>query len=167
MRPIDANALMERLTRKKADVANQRYTEGFNDALLKFRSMLHSEPTLDCATVRHYGATSFVTTEDIDKYNSRIVLDEGGKSRFCRIFYEDGETDTSKWISVKDRLPEDDVRVLVSANSKIGDPVIAITHYTHRKYGYNIEGWIEPWQYFFYNHDITHWMPLPEPPKEE
>ena len=53
VRPIDANALMERLTRKKADVANQRYTEGFNDALLKFRSMLHGEPTLDYAPVRH------------------------------------------------------------------------------------------------------------------
>lgn len=53
MRPIDADVLMERLTRKKADVANQRYTEGFNDAILKFRSMLHSEPNLDCEPVRH------------------------------------------------------------------------------------------------------------------
>ena len=73
----------------------------------------------------------------------------------------------SEWISVKDGLPEDDVRVLVCGNGGDESHVIAITQYTHRKYGYNIEGWIEPWQYFFYNYEITHWMPLPEPPKEE
>lgn len=73
----------------------------------------------------------------------------------------------SRWISVKDRLPEDGVRVLVSANSKSDDPVVAVTHYTHSLYGFNIKGWVEPWQYFFFEHEITHWMPLPEPPKEE
>lgn len=71
------------------------------------------------------------------------------------------------WISVKDRLPENNVRVLVCSNNGDKDSAIAITHYTQKKYGFNIEGWNEPWQYFFYNHDITHWMPLPEPPKEE
>lgn len=163
MRPIDADALMERLTRKKADVANQRYTEGFNDALLKFRSMLHSEPTLDCATVRHYGATSFVTTEDIDKYNSRIVLDEGRKSRFCRIFYEDGETDTSKWISVKDRLPTDPRFVLVyvrypAVSSFPARSCIMTDMWLGDKWAENADEEV---------HEVTHWMPLPEAPKEE
>lgn len=153
IRPIDANALMERLTRKKADVANQRYTEGFNDALLKFRSMLHSEPTLDCATVRHYGATSFVTTEDIDKYNSRIVLDEGGKSRFCRIFYEDGETDTSKWISVKDDLPAH----VCTPCLIYADGCTSVADWSHDKYG-------DDWWFYVdgeYDPEVTHWMPLP------
>lgn len=162
MRPIDADALMERLTRKKAEVANKRYTEGFNDAILKFRSMLHSEPTLDCETVRHYGTTSFVTTEDIDKYNSRIVLDEGGKSRFCRIFYEDGETDTPKWTSVKDELPPNKGRLILTVN---GHGYIRIAAF----WGKNGENW--KWvgtdcRVKHYN-DITHWMPIPEPPKEK
>lgn len=42
MRLIDADALMAQLVRKKAPVAAIRYTEGFNDALMRFRSMIHS-----------------------------------------------------------------------------------------------------------------------------
>lgn len=173
VRPIDANALMERLTRKKADVANQRYTEGFNDALLKFRSMLHSEPTLDCATVRHDGTTSFVTTEDIDKYNSRIILDENGKSRFCRIFYEDGETDTSKWISVEDRLPD----VCFETNTyKETDDVFAIDDVGDKCVGrFAISKYDGSYTFYGYTADaeerdpliVTHWLDcMPEPPKE-
>lgn len=74
-----------------------------------------------------------------------------------------------KWISVEERLPEDDVEVLVYIASKKEnvDSVIAITHYTHSMYGYNIEGWCSPWQYCFWDREVTYWMPLPEPPKED
>lgn len=63
----------------------------------------------------------------------------------------------SKWISVKDRLPKPGVVVLV--HSKLG-----CTYFSHRLYNYaegkpfSIEysgGW-----------EVTHWMPLPEAPKE-
>lgn len=53
MRLIDADSLMEKLTKKKAGPATIRYTEGFNDALMRFRSMLHSEATVDAAPVVH------------------------------------------------------------------------------------------------------------------
>ena len=46
MRPVDADALMAKLNRKKAGPANQRYTEGFNDCLMRVRLMVHSAPTL-------------------------------------------------------------------------------------------------------------------------
>ena len=46
MRPVDADALMAKLNRKKEGPANQRYTEGFNDCLMRVRSMVHSAPTL-------------------------------------------------------------------------------------------------------------------------
>nr|DAU71662.1 MAG TPA: hypothetical protein [Caudoviricetes sp.] len=46
MRTIDADYLMERLNRKKSSTANKRYTEGFNDCLMRVRSMVHSMPTL-------------------------------------------------------------------------------------------------------------------------
>ena len=72
-----------------------------------------------------------------------------------------------EWISVKDRLPEFNVDVLVYAVGKDDDKVITITSYTNAKYGLGITGWITPWQYFFYNYSITHWMPLPEPPKAD
>lgn len=51
------------------------------------------------------------------------------------------------WISVKDRLPEDEeTHVLV----------------------YRENGWIEIWpRRYFHTFRVTHWMPLPEPPKED
>ena len=50
-RLIDANALMERLERKKCEPAKVRYTEGYNDALMRFRSMVHGSPTVDAVQV--------------------------------------------------------------------------------------------------------------------
>lgn len=46
-RLISADALLERLIRKKAEPANKRYTEGFNDALMRFRSMVSTAPTIE------------------------------------------------------------------------------------------------------------------------
>ena len=79
----------------------------------------------------------------------------------------------SQWIPVTERLPEKDIEVLVFAEGKIegffGDTVIAIS----KRYDFNIftdsegvEVWQSPWQYFLTDYEITHWMPLPEPPKE-
>ena len=80
----------------------------------------------------------------------------------------------SEWISVKDRLPETDGMYLVS-DVFYGRPHIKIAYYMHdlsenlqfkceEIYGSGFvngdnEGeWVEP--------DVTHWMPLPEPPEE-
>lgn len=56
VRLIDANALMERMQRKKSGVADKRYTEGFNDAVARFRSMVHSSPTVDAVPRDEYEA---------------------------------------------------------------------------------------------------------------
>ena len=73
-----------------------------------------------------------------------------------------------KWTSVEERLPEDRENVLVYiASEKEGvGSVVAITNYTHNMPGFNIEGWVSPWQYCFWDRKVTHWMNLPEPPKE-
>ena len=71
-----------------------------------------------------------------------------------------------RWISVEERLPEDGVNVLVYGLGNNENSTIAMTSYTHRMYGYKIEGWCSPWQYFFHEYKITHWMPLPESPEE-
>lgn len=76
------------------------------------------------------------------------------------------EAQVPKWISVEERLPEDNNNVLVYAIGNNENSIIAMTDYTHNMHGYNIEGWHSPWQYFFYEYKITHWMPLPEGPKE-
>lgn len=79
---------------------------------------------------------------------------------------KDQQADTVKvmpeWISVKDRLPPDGVKMLLIVFGDI--------HY----------GWIDqspsdPTEYCLYfsntyidkgHHALTHWMPLPEPPKD-
>ncbi len=60
-----------------------------------------------------------------------------------------------QWISVKDRLPVADGDYLVYFD----DGFVAITFYKANKSGKN--GW-EVWA----DDEVTHWMELPEPPKE-
>ncbi len=76
------------------------------------------------------------------------------------------EVKVPRWISVIGGMPAPEIRVLVSAIDNDGESIAAITTYTHRLYGLGLTGWIEPWQYFLCNYKITHWMPVPEAPKE-
>jgi len=78
------------------------------------------------------------------------------------------------WISVKDRLPELNKEVMVYAVGKIegftGRHAYAlcdrfVQHVFPSSPGH--ERWSTPWEYFHTDYEITHWMPLPEPPKEE
>ena len=61
----------------------------------------------------------------------------------------------STWITVSERLPEDNKKVLVALASKI--EVVAILRQ-------NV--WLVSWNHAPLTH-VTHWMPLPEPPKED
>lgn len=75
------------------------------------------------------------------------------------------EQEERRWIPVTERLPETEANVLVVAN---GNPHSNIT--LERAYELAIfsidEGWIlEMWPEWE-DPDVTHWMPLPEPPKE-
>lgn len=47
IRCIDANALQKRLERKKPGIANQRYTEGWNDCIMRVKSMVSTATTLE------------------------------------------------------------------------------------------------------------------------
>lgn len=78
---------------------------------------------------------------------------------------EHANDNAPKWISVNEKLPTPDTRVLASAIDNDGGSIVVITEYTHRLYGLGVTGWIEPWQYFSCNYKITHWMTLPEAPK--
>lgn len=73
---------------------------------------------------------------------------------------------TTDWISVKDRLPEPDENVFVYATKwETKGYVVGIT----RRYRYTDgrEVWVEPFPGFELVYHITHWMPLPKPPKED
>ena len=58
-----------------------------------------------------------------------------------------------KWTSVEERLPEDGVDVLT--RRAVGMSVEA-----HCGWGWTEDGYHTKWR-------VTHWMPLPEPPKED
>ena len=50
---IEKQTLQAKLNRKKAGPATKRYTDGWNDAILMVKSMIHSEKAADVAQVRH------------------------------------------------------------------------------------------------------------------
>ena len=103
---------------------------------------------------------------------------------------------TSEWISVEDRLPESGVHVLVACEMRgqyLQGRYVCDGYYakakTHPSYGnpdecaveyieeddeyYLLEGWyevIKNWDDYssiVIDDFVTHWMPLPEPPKGE
>lgn len=65
-----------------------------------------------------------------------------------------------EWISVNDRLPEVGVRVLCARTQTS----MAGTRYLDQTVGYITGG--SRWSCRMDWINVTHWMPLPEPPKE-
>ena len=63
----------------------------------------------------------------------------------------------SEWINVKDRLPEDENHVLALTETAKGRKNIVRAYYCQ-----SLHTWAAGM-----NNNVTHWMPLPEPPKEE
>ena len=73
------------------------------------------------------------------------------------------ELSKPKWIPVTERLPDNIGEEVLVCNedygkSDLGFATVAV---------YNGNGWLECWDRKMYLASITHWMPLPEPPKEE
>ena len=91
----------------------------------------------------------------------------------------------SEWISVEDELPElcsrvymtsMSQKVLVKGEGKNQYPWVAHLHKDWKKYcnyahGKNVDGarltWLNPYRDISDGQKVTHWMPLPEPPKEK
>ena len=78
----------------------------------------------------------------------------------------------NNWIPCSERLPEEDVEVLISYRYKEGEGDtshidIDITTYGQMYFGGNKVGnhkhWRAPFEYFESNYEVVAWMPLPEP----
>ena len=65
-----------------------------------------------------------------------------------------------KWISVKERLPIDRLKKYLVAFRDAGGSIVDMARYIPSD-GWTCDNWDVP------QNLITHWMPLPEPPKEE
>ena len=75
---------------------------------------------------------------------------------------EELQAQIPRWISVEERLPETDDFVIVAVLDERGD-----TPYQYTDFGWYLDAarcWIVNAEQ---RRDITHWMPLPEPPKED
>ena len=88
------------------------------------------------------------------------LLADAGMGKIERNFLADqlianGVT-VKEWISVNDKLPEDGESVLTYKNGNVDVQV----------YEKNRNGWIQG-NWFWSMATVTHWMPLPEPPKGE
>ena len=86
------------------------------------------------------------------------------------IFFKEKENDG--WIPVQDKLPEDDVDVLITY-ADIDDENytdICITTYGYAYLGGNkldFKEWRSPFEYFRSNYKVIAWQPLPEPYRPE
>lgn len=72
------------------------------------------------------------------------------------LFYHTSQKE-KEWISVKDKLPEEKVKVLVCLTYGSGKEEIQTSYYVKRTESFD----------HFMNDIITHWMPLPHSPTKK
>ena len=70
---------------------------------------------------------------------------------------------TTEWISVKDRLPEDRVLEVLVFNGTAPEYNQHVFHATWFMERMNFKSKTDGYRYLG---EITHWMPLPEPPEK-
>jgi hypothetical protein len=87
----------------------------------------------------------------LDDYEVYAKDEEKLVIEYIREVINKGRFDAAGWISVKDRLPDDDTQVL--AVDRYGDQEVVLF----------VDGYFQP----DYIGEVTHWMPLPKPPKGE
>lgn len=94
----------------------------------------------------------------LDQVTRERDAEESNKFQYETGFAKGFEAAYPKWISVKERLPEDDVKVIaIDLHGNI--------HTAIHRYENNYEREDVPGYYGYFS--ATHWMPLPEKPKEE
>ena len=141
MRPIDADALFEKLKVRHDMFEGCEYIgdKARRDELGAIMADIIYAPTVELtneAAIEHLHKTGWMQNHD------REMTRPG-------------------WISVKDRLPEDETVVIAYVQHKIGWYRMFAWH---DMYGWhsNAPGFDEEESDY-----VTHWMPLPEPPEEE
>ena len=93
---------------------------------------------------------------DKDELVKALAYDRGQYDKGYGDGYNDGKRDAWQWISVEERLPEESANYLTyGVFLPLGVKAMDLCRF-------NGKGWM-----IDQNVKITHWMPLPEPPKED
>ena len=92
---------------------------------------------------------------DIDTAAFANFLMENGET-----FADVPETNVGKWIPVSERLPKETGEYIVVIEDVEKSTSLWYSVYRNGWYDFNDDEYADP-----YN-NVTHWMPLPEPPKE-
>ena len=150
---IEREALQTALQRKKAGAANARYVDGWNDCLMRFKSMVSCFPAAEIAPV------SWISVKDkLPEPETEVlaVCVRNGYYFVCPVIYEDGTVLTQD--SIWNWYELDNYGTYSEENDDYFVP----------------EGWWENRQFTpddVYNNPVdctvTHWMPLPELPEDK
>lgn len=93
---IEREALQKQLNRKKPGPADRRYTDGWNDAVLMFKSMVQSAKAADVAPVRHGRWVLVEESPDGDIYEcqwcGRLVTKRFSYCHCCGAKMDGGES---------------------------------------------------------------------------
>lgn len=107
-----------------------------------------------------------MTNEEAIK-NLRELLDREFSIEYAQaLVLSIAELERDRWISVEERLPEENGYYLV----KVCSPHIPVRAYEYkpdREWDDNDKLWKGYDGSYVFDHFVTHWRPLPEPPKEE
>ncbi len=70
----------------------------------------------------------------------------------------------NNWISLKDRLPEAYIPILITGSGYICTAILVMNR--NKSYYFEGHGFFGyDWEWEFKNSDVTHWMELPKLPK--
>lgn len=101
--------------------------------------------------------------KELEEYSDRHYDAEFYTCESIRDMLEDAPTvNPYEWVSIEDRLPENDMDVLIYRGGYIGNLMNVYTYIGDNK-------WMDEYGYWSCtdNEGITHWMPLPPPPTEK
>lgn len=91
--------------------------------------------------------------------NEQHLDNVGGSVLGKKYWFEKGKPYYSGWISVNEKLPESDDKILVTNGKEV-----------YQGYEYNVFPDERPYAFWVDDYlfiDITHWMPMPTPPNIE
>ena len=84
---IEREALQNALQRKKSGIADKRYTEGWNDCMIRVKSMVHGAPTANVSPVLHgrwvMKETMIRSPFAKNAYCSECLEETGYASNYC------------------------------------------------------------------------------------